>query len=128
MVAGLTAGGLLALALGGPLPEDAELTRLLRGMVLIKGAIALAGSALVFTRMRRPVTRPALAGYAAGFALTFASLGWLWGLSGLLTGSLVFYAGLAMVIFSAARDPLLAPAARPSARARAGGSRRPVRR
>jgi hypothetical protein len=106
--AGIAAGGLLALAFAGPLPADAELVRLLRGMVLIKGAIALAAAAVILRRMRRPVTLPPALGYAAGVGLTFASLGWLWGLSGLLVGSLVFYAGLAITVLSATRDPLLA--------------------
>jgi hypothetical protein len=107
MLVGAAAGGLLVPALAGPLPADAELVRLLRGMVLIKGAIALTASALLFRRLGRPVTpRPAL-GYAAGVGLTFGSLGWLWGLSGLLMGSIAFYAGLAIAVFSASRDPLL---------------------
>jgi hypothetical protein len=107
MLVGAATGGLLASALAGPPPADAELVRLLRGMVLIKGAIALAAAALLFRRLGRPVTpRPAL-GYAAGLGLTLGSLGWLWGLSGLLAGSIAFYAGLAIAAFSASRDPLL---------------------
>lgn len=120
-LAGLAAGGLLALALAGPLPSDVELVRLLRGMVLIKGAIALAAATVLFRRLGRPVTLSPALGYAAGIGLTFASLAWLWGLSGLLVGSLAFYAGLTVAVLSTTRDPLLVT--RPPAR----GSRSPKR-
>jgi hypothetical protein len=107
MVAGVALGTLLTSASAAPFPAEAELVRLLRGMVLIKGAIALAASALIFRRLGRPAPLRSVLFYAAGIGLTCASLGWLWGLSGLLAGSMAFYAGLAIAVFGAGRDPLL---------------------
>lgn len=112
LAAGLGAGALAAAVLAGPAPGEAELTRLLRGMVMIKGLIALAAVALVLRRLGGAVSGRALAGYAGGLALTFAALGWLWGLSAMLVGSILFYGGLGIAGAAAARDPLLLPGLR----------------
>jgi hypothetical protein len=105
--AGLVVGGLLTAAFAGPGPADVELARLLRAMVLIKGAIAAVAATLIFRRLGSGVgLRPAL-GYATGLGMTCAALGWLWGLSGLFIGSVLFYAGLILCFAVASRDPSL---------------------
>jgi hypothetical protein len=112
LAAGLGAGALATATLAGATPADAELTRLLHGMVLIKGVIALAAAVLVFRRLGAPVDGRVLAGYAGGLALTSAALGWLWGLTAMLAGSALFYVGLIAASAAASRDPLLLPGLR----------------
>jgi uncharacterized membrane protein YjjP (DUF1212 family) len=53
------------------------------------------------------VTARALLGYAAGLGLSAGALAWLWGLSGLLVGSIAFYGGLIVTLKTASRDRLL---------------------
>jgi hypothetical protein len=107
LAVGLATGALAAATLAGPPPADAELTRLLHGMVLIKGVIALAATGLIFRRLSTAVDARVLAGYAGGLGLTFAALGWLWGLTTMLVGSVLFYGGLLAAGVAASRDPRL---------------------
>jgi hypothetical protein len=117
LIAGLVAGagiGLsLAMALAGPVAQEADLARLLRAMIGVKGLILLGAAALVLLRLRGPVGRPALLGYAGSLGLSAAALGWLWGLSGLALGSVLFYGGLFLAYRVASADPLLMQALRP---------------
>ena len=91
-----------------PAPQmSAELLRLLHGMVLIKGLIALVAVALVWWRFGRPIGRPQVVGYSGALCLATAALAWLWGLYLIPLGTLCFYCGLAGLYVVARRDPLL---------------------
>ena len=105
----LTAAVVLVLTLSlVPAPLIApELSRLLHGMVLIKGLIGLAGGALVFWRLGRPIARPLAARYIASLCLSAAAVAWLWGLQLILLGGVLFYAGLVGLFLVARQDPLL---------------------
>jgi uncharacterized integral membrane protein len=109
LVLAIAVGTLLGLALTLVAPDsqrEPELTRLLHGMVLIKGLIGLAIVALVWWRMSRPLPGALAIRYSAALAVSFAAAGWLWGLTLVPLGSLVFYAGLGAVALAARRDPL----------------------
>lgn len=101
---GASSGVLITLALAGPVAIEPGLMRLLHGMVAIKGLIFALATALVLRRLRGPVAARTLAGYAAGLGLSAGALAWLWGLSGLLLGSIAFYGGLILVLKTASRD------------------------
>jgi hypothetical protein len=88
-------------------PLEPDLLRLLHGMVLIKGLIALAAAALVFWRLGRPIARHLAAGYIGALCLSAAALGWLWGLHLMLVGGLCFYGGLAGLYLVGRHDRLL---------------------
>jgi hypothetical protein len=112
-VAGAVAGGagLGALALaafGSPVSLEAALANLLHAMVGIKALILAGAIALVLLRLRGPVGPVALLGYCGGLGASAAAVVWLWGLTGLLPGSALFYGGLITAYVSAARDALLA--------------------
>lgn len=117
LIAGLVGGAALGLsltvALAGPLAVEAELARLLRFMVGVKALILLGAAALVLMRLRGPVTRRALLGYAGSLSLSAGALGWLWGLSSLALGSLLFYGGMVLAFRVASADPLLMQGLRP---------------
>jgi hypothetical protein len=100
-------GVLITLSLAGPVAMEPGLIRLLHGMVAIKGLIFTAAAALVLRRLRGPVNARVLLGYAAGLGLSAGALAWLWGLSGLLVGSIAFYGGLIVTLKTASRDRLL---------------------
>ncbi len=100
-------GVLITLSLAGPVAMEPGLMRLLHGMVAIKGLIFMAAAAVVLRRLRGPVTARTLSGYAVGLGLSAGALAWLWGLSGLLLGSIAFYGGLVLALKTASRDRLL---------------------
>ena len=100
-------GVLITLSLAGPVAMEPGLMRLLHGMVAIKGLIFTAAAALVLRRLRGPVTARTLSGYAVGLGLSAGALAWLWGLSGLLLGSIAFYGGVILTLKTASRDRLL---------------------
>jgi hypothetical protein len=95
------------LAFAGPLTPPDTPTGLLRAIIGAKGLMLAAGLFSVLWRLRRPVGIGVLVGYAAGLATSAAALVWLWGLSGLLLGSGLFYGGLGLVYFTATKDRLL---------------------
>ncbi len=105
----LTGVGALTLTLWlVPTPAlEPDLLRLLHGMVLIKGLIALAAAALVYWRLGRPIARPLATGYIGALCLCAAALGWLWGLHLMLIGALCFYGGLASLYLVGRHDRLL---------------------
>jgi len=107
---GLSLGAIAAWAVQAPASQDASLASLLRGIVAIKALIFAGALMLVALRLRGPVGRGALAGYCLGLGLSAAALVWLWGLSGLLFGSALFYGGLIVIYLAASRDPLLVTA------------------
>jgi len=100
-------GVLISLSFAMPVAMEPGLMRLLHGMVAIKGLIFTAAAAVVLRRLRGPVTSRTLFGYAAGLGLSAGALAWLWGLSGLLLGSIAFYGGLILTLKTASRDRLL---------------------
>lgn len=99
-----------AATLQAPAAADAALANLLHAMVGIKALIFAAAATLILMRLRAPAAAASLAGYGAGLGVSAAALVWLWGLSGLLVGSALFYGGLAIGYLTASRDPLLASA------------------
>ncbi|MCG6941712.1 MAG: hypothetical protein LJE69_10735 [Thiohalocapsa sp.] len=105
---GLGVGFLAAWALQAPASREPSLAHLLHGMVGIKALIYSGALVLVGLRLRGPVGARALAGYCLGLGMSAAALVWLWGLSGLLVGSVLFYGGLVVVYLTASRDPLVA--------------------
>lgn len=104
---GALVGVLLTALLAGPVAMEPGLVRLLHGMVLVKGLLLAGATALVLRRLRGPVGASVLRGYAAGLGMSAGALAWLWGLSLLLFGSLLFYGGLIWTFITASRDPLL---------------------
>jgi hypothetical protein len=104
---GAGAGVLITLLIARPVSIEPGLVRLLHGMVAIKGLILAAAVALVLRRLRGPVHTRRLLGYAAGLGLSAGALAWLWSLSALLPGSVLFYGGLIIAFIAASRDPLL---------------------
>lgn len=107
LAAGLGCGALAAWALQPPASVEPSLATLLHGMVGIKALIFLGALALVLLRLRGAVAARALAGYCVGIGMSAAALVWLWGLSGLLVGSALFYGGLVVTYVTASRDPLV---------------------
>ncbi len=119
---GVGAGlGLAAmLTLQAPTAVEPALANLLHAMVGIKALILAGASALVAMRLRGPVATASLAGYAVGLGLSAGALVWLWGLSGLLAGSALFYGGLILTYLTAGRDGRLGGLLRILPPARAG--------
>ncbi len=103
MVVSLLRGGLLsgcavaigiAAWLGSPadyLNADPALARLLRGMALIKGMIALAVLGAVFWRLARPVSNTAGAAYLLASWAVAGSTMLIWQLSYIVPASLLFH-------------------------------------
>jgi hypothetical protein len=94
-----------SLVFGAPIARAPELVRLLHLMVGIKALIFSVAAVLVFRRLARPVQGRALLGYATGLGLSAGALGWLWSLTALLPGALLFYGGLLTTYLTASRDP-----------------------
>jgi hypothetical protein len=94
----------LAAHLGDPLgivQADPPLARLLRGMALIKGLIALAIVAAVWWRFGRPISRPVAAAYLAGSWMLAGSTTLVWQLSWIPLAAVVFHvAALSMLLVS----------------------------
>ncbi len=59
-------------------------------------------------RLRGPVSLGSIGGYCTGLGMSAAALVWLWGLSGLLLGSALFYGGLVATYLTASKDQGLA--------------------
>jgi hypothetical protein len=104
----VSAAALLALTLAlSPLPQqEPDLVRLLRGMVLIKGAIGLAAAALVWWRLGRPIEHGLAVRYIAPLCLSAGAVAWLWGLHLIPLGSALFYLGLVGIYLGGRSDPL----------------------
>jgi hypothetical protein len=81
--------------------NDLALTRLLRGMALIKGAMALAAVAVVLWRFGRPVAMPVAAGYLLGSWVLVGSTMLVWQLTWIPAAAVLFHvAGLSMLLVS----------------------------
>ena len=93
----------IAAYLGDPTSfgDDLALARLLRGMALIKGAMAVAAVAAVLWRFGRPVSAPAAAGYLLGSWVVVGSTMLIWQLSWIPAAAVLFHAaGLSMLLVS----------------------------
>lgn len=114
LAVGLALGLLAAAAVVPAAPQaDADLARLLRAMVGVKGLILAAAAALVLWRLGRPV-RPMIGiGYALALGAAAAAIGWLWGIAtlpdarpfGVPLGSGLFWGGLVALYLVVRRDP-----------------------
>jgi len=104
----LMAGCAIAISLAGYLSEsngftqaDPALARLLRGMALIKGVIALAIAAAVWWRFGRPVFKPVAATYLLGSWILMGSTTLIWQLSVIPLAAILFHASaLSMLVVS----------------------------
>ena len=85
---------------------DPSLGLLLRFLAMLKGAMALAATALLLWRLQRPVSpRLALAGTAATCAMAMAA-GLIWRLQ-VIPGAVLFHAGLLLFAWMAWADGLV---------------------
>jgi hypothetical protein len=109
LVAGAAIGGFVVGGQGASVDAVAEagpeLTRLLRGMALLKcllGAGALAG---VLFRLGAPISRARLALYALGCVAMACGPGLIWRMDLVRTGAFLLHAGLLVVVVMLFRDP-----------------------
>jgi NAD/NADP transhydrogenase beta subunit len=108
VVLGAGVGVAAVLALAAPVGREPALVNLLHAMVGIKALIFAAAATLVALRLRGPVSLGSIGGYCTGLGMSAAALVWLWGLSGLLLGSALFYGGLVATYLTASKDQGLA--------------------
>lgn len=83
---------------------DPALSRLLRGMALIKGVIAIAIVAAVWWRFGRPVFRSATAGYLLGSWILMGSTALIWQLSWIPLAAILFHAAALSMLFVSWRE------------------------
>ncbi len=94
-------------------PREADLARLLRGMALIKGAMAVAGFALVWWRLGFALPRSVAGLYGASVCLASATSVLIWQLQ-LVAPALAFHLGELLFLVALWRDHRSA-AAKPGA-------------
>lgn len=97
-------GWAAAVGLSQSVVRPEGLTRVLRGMVLIKGGMLVGAVTLVFRRLGREVARRPRAGYTVGMAVTGFAMGVLWSLSFIGLGSGLFYTGLVVSFWAVSWD------------------------
>jgi hypothetical protein len=104
----LAVGGALGIAamllLADPGATEPALARVMHLMLAIKSLILAAATGLVLWRLGSPVTAVASWTYGLGLGVSAAGLAWLWGLTTILVGVLLFYGGLLMLFLTATRD------------------------
>jgi hypothetical protein len=81
-----------------------ELTRLLRGMALIKALIAAIMAAAVFWRLQFPITQARLAAYITACAAMAAGPFLVWGMAHIIAGAMLLHAGLLAAVLLGWRD------------------------
>jgi hypothetical protein len=86
------------------LQADPGLARLLRGMALIKGAIAIGAVSAVFWRMAWPISGPVAALYVIGAWLLAGSTMMIWQLSSIGLAALLFHVAAAAMLLVAWRE------------------------
>jgi hypothetical protein len=108
---GLVSGCAVAIGiaawLGDPvdyLHADPALARLLRGMALIKGMIAIAVVGVVFWRLAWPVSRTAAAAYLASSWAVAGSTMLIWQLSYIVPAALLFHVAAFSLLFVSWRE------------------------
>ena len=82
----------------------ADLTRVLRFMVLLKGMLAIGMLGLVSLRFRFAIAPGLAFAYTAGSAVMAAGPGVMWNMADIGLGALLFYAGLAALFVLARID------------------------
>lgn len=97
-------GWVAATSLAESVVRPDGLTRVLRGMVLIKGGMLAGAVILVFRRLGREVGRRSRWGYTVGMAVTGFAVGVLWSLSFIGLGSGLFYLGLLVALWAVSWD------------------------
>jgi hypothetical protein len=106
--AGLMVGCAISIGIAGYLGDpsgythaDPPLARLLRGMAVIKGVIAIAIVAAVWWRFGRAVSKPVAASYLLGSSVLAGSAMLIWQLSWILLAAILFHAAaLSMLLVS----------------------------
>ncbi len=103
---GIGAGlGLAAmLLLAAPTGMDPGMVRVMHFMLLVKGLILSAATLLVLWRLGSPTGGPTALAYSLGLGVSASGLAWLWGLTMILVGVVLFYGGLLTVLWAATRD------------------------
>jgi len=104
VVVSIVAGWALATSLADPVARPEGLTRVLRGMVLIKGGMLAGAVALAFRRLGRILARRPAVGYTVGMAVTGFAAGVLWSLSFIGLGSGLFYLGFLVALWAVSHD------------------------
>jgi hypothetical protein len=92
------------LLLADPGATEPGLARVMHLMLAIKSLMLAAATVLVLWRLGSPVTAAASWTYSLGLGISAAGLAWLWGLTTILIGVVLFYGGLLMVLLTATRD------------------------
>jgi hypothetical protein len=85
-----------------------DLTRLLRGMAMIKSMMALAAACAVLWRLAAPARIGKLAAYVAACAAMAAGPGLIWDMVHVGLGALLLHGGLACAVLLLWRDPATA--------------------
>jgi hypothetical protein len=84
--------------------HDPALSRLLRGMALIKAAISMAVVAAVLWRFGRPLSKPGAAGYLFGAWALVGSTMLIWQLSWIPAAAMLFHAAFVSMLFVSWRE------------------------
>jgi hypothetical protein len=106
--AGAYAGG----GTGHPRAEDAELSRLLHVMTLLKGVLQLLGLGALAWRFRRPVAPAYAGGYLACAWGASAALGAMWWQAAPALTAVVLHGAAVVLLVLASRDPDFFPTPR----------------
>lgn len=85
-----------------------DLTRLLRGMALLKALLGLGAVAGVYWRLGAPVSRARFALYALACAALASGPGLIWGLTNVSAGAILLHGGLLATVVMVWRDPAVA--------------------
>ena len=85
-----------------------DLTRLLRGMAVLKSLMAAGATAAVLWRLGTPVKPLWLAAYAVSCGAMWAGPGLIWNMAYIRTGALLLHGGLLACVVLIWRDPAVA--------------------
>lgn len=104
-------GVLLAVAVAGwhaqvgtPLQADPKLGHLLRGIALIKATLTVLALGLVYWRVSRPISTRVAAAYLGGVWFMAGASMWVWELSHVGWGAVLFHAGELTILLVAWRE------------------------
>ena len=136
VVAALVAGFVVtegSLARSAVAVAGEELTRLLRGMALLKAGMALLAGGAVLWRLKTKVTPRWFALYAMALGAMAAGPGLIWDMAYVRAGAVLLHGGLLASVLLVWRDPVVTERLRSFIRARrdhlrvAGGDAQPSR-
>lgn len=108
LLAAATLGGAGTIRAGAA--DDAELTRLLHAMTLLKGVLQLLGLGALAWRFRRPVPMRFAVGYVACAWGASAALGLMWRQSAPVLSAVVLHGAAVVLLVLASRDADFFPA------------------